>query len=262
MKNGILLLGALVAVTACGGGDPDDSPAILPPTFTDDDETADTAQGPQFNTVDEIRFISYIAWDDVLQEVVSPIIDGSDTFISAYTVRIGTSAYDSNNESTFCEVTVNLQGYTGIADPAQDGYIWGIDIPQGDPVEAFEDCIEKGWDPAEFEDDSPLMDWALYDYHMRLGGDLSEDLEEWLTPDTTDPDFSIDKYVGGTWWTDTAGLTGGDDDIYFYGYEMDSDHNVDFDTELDRYEMLTPDTTLRSGYYIARMSVYWNFADN
>jgi len=260
-KRKISVLATFGALVGCSGGGDDEPVAVLPPTFEGGDDTADTATGPVYNTVDQIRFVSYIAWDDVLEEVISPVIDGDDGFISAYIIRIGTSEYSSDNPDSYCDVTINLEGYVGAEDAQNEGYIWGLDVPQGDPVDAAEDCTTRGWDPAEFENDSPLFDWATYDYHMRMGGDPSAELTDWLTPDNPDPDFDINEFVGGTWWTDDAGLNGGDDDIYFYAYEMDAEGNVDFDSRFDRYELTTPDSKLRSGYYVARMSVYWNLAE-
>jgi hypothetical protein len=261
-KYQIVLGATLGLLAACGGSDPEDPPIVIPPTFGGDDDTADTAAGPQYNTVDQIRFIAYIAWDDVLEEVISPTIDEDDGFISAYIIRIGTSEYSSDNPDSYCDVTINLEGYVGAEDAQNDGYIWGLDVPQGETIDAVEDCVSRGWDPSEFEEDSPLYDWATYDYHLRLGGDPSADLTDWLTPDNPEPDFDINNYVGGTWWTDDAGLNGGDDDIYYYAYEMDPEGNVDFESRLDRYELTTPDAKLRTGYYVSRMSVYWNLADD
>ena len=58
------------------------------------------------------------------------------------------------------------------------------------------------------------------------------------------------------------GLTGGDDDTYFYAYEMGMDYEIDFDTRMDRFAMVNDQGALSTGYYIMRMKVYWDLSDD
>jgi hypothetical protein len=259
MNSRVLFVAALLV--GCNGGGEADTVTVIPPDFgDDDDDTADTASGNDYLSADQIRFIGYIAWDSVLGEIINPTtIDGGEGNQSAYVIRIGTSDYDSQNPDTFCEVKINMEGYVAVDDLGVD-YVWGVDIPQSDAgTGPTSDCISRGWDPDDFEGESAIGQWANYDYHLRIGGTLSAELEEWLTPDDTS-DFDINRYSAGTWWTDEAGLNGGDDDIYFYGYYMDEEGNVDTDIQLDRFDLLNDDLQLRTGYYLARMSVYWNIS--
>ena len=245
-------------LSGCGPEETETEPPPFGQQPVVDDETADTGYyvyDPKL--VDEVRFRAFIAWDAMSQQVVSPVIDGSDGYISSYRIDIYEEGWSDNNENSFCKVSIDLEGYLESLDALGEGYVWGIDIPQGDVV-AYETCTDKGWAPEAFLDGSPLNDWGQYEYKLRLGGVMSGELIDWLTPDTPPTDFDIDEYVAGNWTTD-AGLTTDEDSNFWYGYAMDMEYNVDFDTRLKSYEMTDGTGALKTGYYVFDQRVYWSF---
>lgn len=249
-------MGAVLA--GCGPEETETEPPPFGQQPVVDDETADTGYyvyDPKL--VDEVRFRAFIAWDAMSQQVVSPVIDGSDGYISSYRIDIYEEGWSDNNENSFCKVSIDLEGYLESLDALGEGYVWGIDIPQGDVV-AYETCTDKGWAPEAFLDGSPLNDWGQYEYKLRLGGVMSGELIDWLTPDTPPTDFDIDEYVAGNWTTD-AGLSTDEDSNFWYGYAMDMEYNVDFDTRLKSYEMTDGTGALKTGYYVFDQRVYWSF---
>lgn len=254
----VLCIAMSMGVAGC---QPEDGDSLLPQVGSPavpDEETADTGYyvyDPKL--VEEVRFRAFIAWDAMSQQVVSPIIDGSDGYISSYRIDIYEAGWSDNNEDSFCKVSIDLEGYLESLDATAEGYVWGVDIPQGDLV-AYETCTDKGWAPEAFLDGSPLNDWGQYEYKLRLGGVLSGELVDWLTPDTPPTDFDIDEYVAGNWITD-AGLSTDEDSNFWYAYPMDLERNVDFDTRLKSYEMTDGTGALKTGYYVFDQRVYWSF---
>ncbi|MCO4748265.1 MAG: hypothetical protein KC912_25955 [Proteobacteria bacterium] len=251
-------LAILTLLVACGPRETATNPNQDENPNTDSGvDSADTDTAPVLKTVDEVRFRAFVAWDAEQQAIVDPIIEGGN-FISAYTITIYQTGWDADDESTYCTIMLNLNGYAISETAADEGYLWGLDLPQGTKG-ISEDCIAKGWDPAEFEGD-PIADWGARDWHLRLGGNPNATLTEWLTPNDPDPDFDINRFTGGTWWTDNGGLSGGDESVYWYGYELDSTHAVNYDVEIHRDDLTNDSGGLRTGYYLFRMSSYWNFA--
>ena len=255
-KAWILVVAAGIVVAGCGGSEPEETAIIQPVFGGDDEDTADTAGGSkdEFLSADRIIFIGYIAWDDVLEEVVAPeTINGGTGNQSAYVARISIEDYDASNPDTYCEVKINIEGLPGVEDPGE-GYIWGLDVPADHP-NVTSDCISRGWDPADFENESAIGEWSGYEYSIRIGGAFGPDMADWLTNNTSD--YDTGRYMAGTWWS-TAPLSVADDDSYFYGYEMDDEGGIDTNVQIDPLTVLNDDGKLRRGYYLSRMKVYWN----
>jgi len=245
---------AALGSAACGGDDADTDEPYIPPVVVN---TGDTYNEPPPKLAAEVRFRAFLAWDDVLGEMVSPVIDGSTDFISAYIITLYEEGWSSDVDSTFCEVVINLEGYVEAPDANPSGFVWGIDIPEGDK-DAYTDCLDKGFHPDQFEGGNPLNGWGQCDWNIRMGDDVTADMADWLTPDTPTSDFSIDNYWGGEWWTDSCGLYVSDQGSnYFYGYEMDASHNVDFDTRKSKFTRINGTGGLGLGYYVFDQSVYW-----
>lgn len=253
----LTLLASVGLLASCGPRESITDPSDDGASDSSDTGLVDTDTDPVLKTVDEVRFRAFVAWDADLQQIVDPIVDGG-TFISAYVITLYQTGWDADDDTTFCTVVVDLGDYTMIESAVTEGYLWGVDLPQGVGGIA-ENCIEKGWDPAEFEGD-PIADWGGRDWHLRLGGVPNADLTDWLTPADPGPDFDINRYVGGTWWTENGGLTGGVDSVYWYGYEMDANQVVNYDAPILRDGLTDDSGGLRTGYYLFRMSSYWNFA--
>ena len=165
--------------------------------------------------------------------------------------------WNPNDESTFCEVVIDLEGMELAPDAKNEGFAWGVDIPSG-PKDGYEDCTDKGFDVEDFPQDWKIEDWANYGWNLRFYSGLSADLADWLTPDTPSTEFDINYYTGGSWSSDDAGRNTDADSNYWYGYAMDDLRNVDFDTRLDaRYSMLDLNGDMVQGYYVFDQNVYW-----
>ncbi len=226
---------------------------VVPPTNKD----SSVYRPPQLKIVNEVRFRAFVAWDPVLGEVVSPIIDGSDTFISAFIITLYEDGWIASDDSSFCEVVINLEGTQ--LDPAAkgEGFAWGMNLPAG-PKEGYEDCTTKGFDVVDFPDTWKVEQWNEFQYTFRFYSALTPDLADWLTPATPTADFDINQVTGGDWSSDDAGRETDADSNYWYGYAMDDLHNVDFDTRLDaRYSMLNQTGDMVLGYYVFDQNVYW-----
>ncbi len=226
--------------------------APLPPT-----DSTGSYRPPALKIVNEVRFRAFVAWDPVLGEIVSPVIDGNADFISAYIITLYEDGWIASDESSFCEVVVNMEGYGLSPNAKGEGFAWGVDLPSG-PKDGYEDCTQKGFDVTDFPDTWRVEQWAEYQWSLRFYSALSPDLEDWLTPATPTADFDINQFTGGGWSSDDAGRDTDADSNYWYGYAMDDQHNVDFDTRLDaRYSMLNPTGDMVLGYFVFDQNVYW-----
>jgi len=265
IKHGITLFGAAIALMGCNSESTEETSVVTDPfgDETETDETGDTAvDGPQLKTVDEIRFRAFVAWDAVLNEVVSPIIDGDTNYVSSYRVDIYQAGWSNDDDNTHCKISLNISG-TGLStDAKNEGWVWGIDISDTAGNGSYETCIDKGWDPDQFEDDDPLEEWGNYEHGLRIGGDPTPTLELWLAENISDDDFDLQNYIGGSWTTSaTAGMSTDDENNFWYASPMDDEHNVDRDISLTRDQMVDQDGNLVTGYFVWDQTVYWNFAD-
>ena len=52
-------------------------------------------------------------------------------------------------------------------------------------------------------------------------------------------------------------MVGGEDDTYWYGFEMTAEHDVDMDAPLQSADFTGDYGALATGYYVFDQSVYW-----
>ena len=258
--SALSVLALLVAGCSKESSDRDDS------VEGDDDRntrTGDTVEtgAPEPKRVAEVRFRALIAWDAGLRQVVAPIIDGSDNYISAYIIDLYEAGWSSSVESSFCQVAVRLEGLPGSPTAASEGFLWGIDVPEGDK-EALSDCASKGFDESQWTNGDVSAHWVAPDWRLRLGGTLSPDLIDWLTPDTPPDDFDIASYMAGDWSTETGGYATDADNNYWYAYAMDSEYNVDFDVRLLDHQVASGIGEVITAYYVWDQRVYWNLTSD
>jgi hypothetical protein len=257
----------LLLVTAClAAGCKSKSPDEAPGDDDDDDDTptaitADTAP-PEGKRVAEVRFRAFIAWDATLRRVVPPIIDGQEgAYISAYLIDLYEAGWSSSVEDSFCRVFTDLEGLGESTAALSEGYLWGLDIPEGDKPMGS-DCLDKGFDPDQFTNGDPVAEWAPAGWSVRLGGTLSDELVEWLT----DVGSAVDttQYMAGDWSSTVEGqefYTTDADNNYWYAYAMDAAHNVDFDTRLQDWEMAGGPGLVSTAYFVFDQRVYWNIEE-
>ena len=163
------------------------------------------------------------------------------------------------DETSYCEVDLDMSGLGLAAGVPQEGYLWGIDIPEGlDTKPIASDCLDAGFVPEQFTDGDPAVHWGVYDWKLRFGGTMSAELIDWLDGDTPTADFDIAQFAAGAWSSETTGYETEDDSNYWYAYAMDADHNVDFDRRLSDFEMVNASTNEPiTAYYIFDQRVYW-----
>lgn len=196
----------------------------------------------------EVHFTAFVAWDPALGEITSPVIDNNPNFVSAYTATLRQPDWVEGNDDAECEIVLILDTLPASVDAVAEGFVWGLDIPIALP--GTEDCTEKGFD-------IPIDPWFDYDWQLRLGGPLTADLEDWLVANEPSTGFDIEHYIGADWWSDTAQFTADADDNYWYGFAMDGQHVVDFDTPLTRADMVAPGGDLQRGYYVFKQTTAW-----
>lgn len=245
-----------LAVSGCKKDDEPTGTTFNGTIETHKDSTAN--QVPDLKLVHQVRYRAYVAWDPVLGEIVSPVIDGNSDYISAFITQLSIDGPPGDDTSVYCEVVFDLQGMTLAPNAKTEGFPWGLDIPAG-AKDGYENCTDRGFDVDAFADGWKIEDWAAYSYSLRFYAPLTPALEDWLTPDTPPTDFDINHYTGGDWWSDDANLSTDAESNYWYGYAMDGLHNVDFDTRLDqRYGMLDINGDMNLGYYVFDQTVFWN----
>ncbi len=246
---------ALLAVGCKKKDDSDDGFPFLPPPGTTDSDSGAYAPPPKVFT--EVRLIGFIAWDPSVPEIRPYTYQGD-----GRTSRLEIRLYEGPGPDTdFCIVGIDLAGYTASDIAKTEGFAWGVDIPAGDKP-WFETCTDDGWDVDQFSEDRGIDHWANADYHLRFYAPLSAELQDWLTPDNPPPDFEINHYTGGDFWTDGGGISTDADSNYWYGFELDDNWNVDPDTStpLDqRYTMLDANGDMVRGYFVFDQRVYWEF---
>ena len=254
----LLALTLLATLSACKKDDDTGSPPSG--TFIETNRDSSANLVPDYRIPAEVRILGFIAWDTSLQEIVPPILEGQDGFLSGYEIRL----YEDGIDSPYCRVTIDLAGMTMSETAKGEGYAWGLDIPEGVKPGSFETCTNEGWDIEQFPEGYTPEELLTYDWHIRFYAPLSTELEDWLTPDNPSPDFDINHYTGGDWWSDTAPMSTDADSNYFYGWPMAAGGEVDRDNTdpLDaRYTMVDQAGDMAQGYFVFDQRVYWNLRD-
>ena len=114
------------------------------------------------------RFRAGFVWDAPTGMVVNPTtIDGSIGFVSAYSIWLYESGWTAGDDATFCHITIELDGHTGLVDRGASGWTWGLDLPRG-PVSSYEDCTARGFDPVQYNLPSGAGFWDAEVYHLRM----------------------------------------------------------------------------------------------
>ncbi|NCG20586.1 MAG: hypothetical protein GWP91_16375 [Rhodobacterales bacterium] len=251
------------ALTACGGDKDTDAATGTTTVTTNTVPTGDTGPtGPQFNDVNNIAFSGFFAYDESAGTIVDYAVDGNEA-ASLFIITLGTASYqgDPNDTNNYCEVWIDLAGYTDSGFAQTDGFLFGFLVPQG-AATATSDCLEKNFDPEWFygapPEDSMLELAASWELGVAIGGAVSTDIEDYLGSVYTQEEIDT-QFVGGE-FVDTAGLDAGNN-IYFSAFPVDGNMNVDSTAEpLSRNDIINGQGGLASGVYSFGMSIYWTFS--
>jgi len=221
-------------------------------------DTVDTALDlPDEKLTAELRFFGLIAWDSNTRTVVDYSSDGSD-LISAFILNLYEEDWVTTNPGYFCRVVIPLAGMTMSETAITEGFDFGIDIPEGPKKGAYTNCIDEGFTPSQFTDEDPLKDWSEYGFRLRMGGEPTKELIEWLTPkDATD--FNPDTYLAGEFATIPGDYVPTDADAnYWEGFPMSTDFVVDSETRLLKTEMVAGPGNVADALYVFDQRVFWN----
>ncbi len=252
----ITTLTTAALLLATSGCKKDEEPEVI---YITNNGTTDTDTGgfvPPPKVYTEMRMIGFVAWDADAGQIVPYTYQG-DSRSSRLEIRL----YEDGLDSDFCIVGIEMNGLTLAPEAKNEGYAWGVDIPAGVDKPWFETCTDAGWDTDQFPDDRKMEDWASYDYHLRFYTALDAELTDWLTPDNT-ATFDINRYTGGYFYTDDGGINTDVNSNYWYGYEMDTNFNVDPDVSVpldQRYTMLDANGDMVRGYFVFDQRVFWEF---
>jgi len=237
---------------ACSGGDPEPPAPIIPPAG-DDDDTADTATGPQSPIAGEVRLLAFFGWDDVLGEVTKP-----EGYRSEFVIEISIEDWSgADNPTEYCTIRIDLEGMTADPEANNNGWLWGLSFPQADPQPYEEDCTEREFD-METNEMRSIEEWVEGPHYLAIGGAPTADTIDWLTNIADVPADEIDDYVGGQVTFPSA--PDGNDDTYFFSIEVD-EFGVPLEDGalIDRVSVANNDGELDFGYYNMRQTVYWYY---
>lgn len=242
---------SLVLAVACSGPEPTDTDGGNDGGSDTGSDDTGTATGAKRAV--EMRFWALLGWDADVGGVVSVELDG-ETVDPLYVVALSAEGASDEDPDSVCYVVMDLGGL-GVSDEAlADGFAFGLDVPGGG-VATGTDCEEKGFDGSQWDEGSAEAHFAPVSWQLRMGGELTPDLVDWLTPDDTS-DWSLGWYAAGDWSND-GGYTTDTDDNYWYGWPIDAAHLVDSDQRLVMEDAMTP-AGLVSGYYVFDQRAFWN----
>lgn len=228
-------------------------------------ETAHSAEPEPPKMITEARFTASIAWDAGTQQVIAPIFDGEEGFISVYSIYLyEEGAYQSGDDEGRCQIVLDLVGMGMSVDALLEGFVWGLDIPYGEKPGFDRDCLEKGFDPSNFVNGDPWAShWMLPDWKLRLGGELASETVDWLSGGfftTGDGGYFGPEYFAAGDWRSDSGLDGEGfstdaESNFWYGYTMDVSGEVG-DERLSLEDM-TFGGQLATGWYVFDQSVFF-----
>jgi hypothetical protein len=250
--------GLLVALAACGGGEPE--PADTTPVIgddDDDDDSTDTYTSGGYLDVKTLFIGGWFTYDEDSQTTVSGMYDGS-PIASALYIRLGTASFqgDINDQANYCTIYVDTDGATNESWATDGGYLFGFIAPQGSPS-ITSDCLDKGFDPDWFG--GPPEDLATtYPMGFAIGGDPSTVVTDWMAQVGVDPEDE-DDYIGGIFDSGPWALPDAEESIYWSAYEVDSEFNIDFEATVDRFSISDGGGALSTGFYEFGLVYYWTF---
>ncbi len=243
---------------ACSGNDEDNAP---PPVVGDDDATptADTFEVEvEARTALEARFLGFIAWNAETEEIVDFTDTDGASFRSAYVIDLFEVEGDFA-ASNRCRVSLSLVGLQPITVGLEPPYLWRLDVPAGRLENAQENCLEQGFDPAQFVNGGdPIATWGNYTYRMSFGGEISAENAEWIKGSFGSRDgFTLDWYLQGGWEMEGQGtISTNDDNNFINAFDMNGDNVVDFESPKTNNEFFLGTGELSSGYYVFDQRVH------
>jgi len=249
--------GILLALTACGGAEPDAEDTTPVVTTGDDDDTTDTYTSAGYLEVKTLFIGGWFTYDEDSETTVAGTYDGT-PISSGYYVNLGTSTFsgDPNDEANHCTIWVDATGATNESWATDGGYLFGFVAPQGTP-DITDDCLDKGFDPDWFGGD-PSDIATTYPVGFAIGGEPSDSVTDWMASVGVDP-AENDNYIGGALDAASWALPDHEDSIYWNAYEVDSEFAIDFDAPVDKFSISDGGGSLASGFYEFGLIYYWNF---
>ncbi len=251
--------GLTLALTACGGSDPE--PADTTPIVGDDDDddtTTDTYTTDGYLQPSTLFLGGWFAFEEDSGQTRSATYDGN-AIDSVFYIRLGTASFtgDPNDQANYCTVWVDITGATNETWATDDGYLFGF-TAGGNGASITDDCLDKGFDP-EWFGGAPADLGVTYPFGLAIGGDPSDEVTDWMAQVGVDP-AEEDNYIGGRIDDANWGLPEAEFSIYWNAYEIDGDFNIDFDTNVDRYSISDGGGSLADGFYEFGTVYYWNFS--
>jgi len=256
LTRSLFLLASIAMIPACGGSDPDtaDDDTIGDADVSDDgdvDDTGDTGTADKNPVAGEVRVMSFFGFDPVTYEIYKPE-DYRTELVLTFTIEGGTTQDDPNQN---CVLRIDLEGLTADPNASDDGWLWALDIPGGQPYD--EDCTDREFD-FQTNEMRTIEEWVEGPYRLMIGSEPTDDVIEWLEDVAEVPGDEIDNYFGGM--LNFPSAPDGNDDSYWTSSEIDGDGKpVEDGEEIDRFSILNDDGELDYGYYVMRQTVYWYY---
>ncbi len=204
----------------------------------------------------ELRLLALVAWSADRGTVVDPVISGDPGFQSAVAIRLSeTNGYQVDGR--WCKVTIPLAGQHQSPTALERGFDWGLSLPEGPKLGTWSNCLEMGFDPAQFPNGDPLtLADSAWEIYMR-GGPLDAELVSHLEGVGAFDGVLDTEHFAGARLIGPERFGSFDHENYWFGYTMNEFGDTDLDRHVSFDEVLAGPGQLETGYYVLEQTIYW-----